>query len=146
MVPEGQEGAENQSFSVHINSAKPCQLDIEKFNEKNCESSSSQKIENAISEEIEEEAKDANSNSVVVQVRGDDVAKHEVNGDGISDGDQKICRICHLGLETSSSEMIKLGCGCKKELGIAHLSCAQTWFKQRGNRYVFVFVNCYMFL
>lgn len=50
---------------------------------------------------------------------------------------EKICRICHLGSEPSSSgssELIQLGCDCRGELGISHRSCAETWFKQRGNR------------
>lgn len=48
----------------------------------------------------------------------------------------KMCRICHLAnWENSNSEiLIQLGCGCKNELGAAHLTCAQTWFKLKGNR------------
>lgn len=54
-----------------------------------------------------------------------------------SKGDElKMCRICHLAnWENSNSEiLIQLGCGCKNELGSSHLSCAQTWFKLKGNR------------
>lgn len=62
-------------------------------------------------------------------------------------GDEKVCRICHLSSEQSlvtdrdedngnnaASKLIQLGCGCKDELGIAHVLCAEAWFKLRGNR------------
>ncbi|GFY99276.1 hypothetical protein Acr_13g0006770 [Actinidia rufa] len=45
---------------------------------------------------------------------------------------EKICRICHLSSE--NMELIQLGCGCKDQLGVSHLHCAQTWFNHRGNR------------
>lgn len=60
---------------------------------------------------------------------------------------EKVCRICHLSSEgsletiavtdvatTTSMDLIQLGCGCKDELGIAHASCAEAWFKLKGNR------------
>lgn len=46
------------------------------------------------------------------------------------------CRICHLGLESESSECgapIELGCSCKGDLGCAHKNCAETWFKIKGD-------------
>ena len=46
--------------------------------------------------------------------------------------EEKICRICHLSSE--NMELIQLGCGCKDQLGVSHLHCAQTWFNHRGNR------------
>ncbi|KAL6993044.1 hypothetical protein U1Q18_011164 [Sarracenia purpurea var. burkii] len=57
----------------------------------------------------------------------------EVKRDGRSSGvggglrAKKVCRICHLGSEISSenSELIRLGCGCKEELGVSHLRCAE---------------------
>ncbi|KAJ4703682.1 putative RING/FYVE/PHD zinc finger superfamily protein [Melia azedarach] len=73
------------------------------------------------------------------------------NGDGkefkeSSDG-ERVCRICHLSSEQppetapttnatsgATSELIRLGCGCKDELGIAHSHCAEAWFKLKGNR------------
>ncbi|KAL6975969.1 hypothetical protein U1Q18_024764 [Sarracenia purpurea var. burkii] len=66
----------------------------------------------------------------------------EVKGGGGSSGAwgglraEKVCRICHLGSENSSenSELIRLGCGCKEELGISHLRCAETWFMHKGSR------------
>ncbi|KAL0906085.1 hypothetical protein M5K25_024547 [Dendrobium thyrsiflorum] len=52
---------------------------------------------------------------------------------------EKICRICHLSSELVGSaeegwELIKIGCGCKEELGIAHRRCAEAWFRVKGNR------------
>uniref|UniRef100_A0A0D9V5A5 RING-CH-type domain-containing protein n=1 Tax=Leersia perrieri TaxID=77586 RepID=A0A0D9V5A5_9ORYZ len=47
------------------------------------------------------------------------------------------CRICHLvpegGVEPWS-EVIRLGCGCKDELGAAHRQCAEAWFRIKGDR------------
>ncbi|KAK7245546.1 hypothetical protein RIF29_40393 [Crotalaria pallida] len=34
----------------------------------------------------------------------------------------------------SSSDLVQLGCACKDELGIAHIHCAEAWFKLKGNR------------
>ncbi|KAJ0018593.1 hypothetical protein Pint_10361 [Pistacia integerrima] len=64
-----------------------------------------------------------------------------------SGNEEKVCRICHLdseqSLETtdatdtvdsSTMDLIHLGCGCKDELGIAHSHCAEAWFKLKGNR------------
>lgn len=51
-----------------------------------------------------------------------------------------ICRICQLSSDQSSEstntkrELIQLGCGCKDELGCAHLYCAEAWFKLKGDR------------
>lgn len=50
---------------------------------------------------------------------------------------ERDCRICHLGLESNSSEFgvgIELGCCCKNDLGAAHKHCAEAWFKIRGNK------------
>ncbi|WVZ68944.1 hypothetical protein U9M48_017815 [Paspalum notatum var. saurae] len=51
------------------------------------------------------------------------------------------CRICHLGPEDggsaaapASNEVIRLGCGCKDELGDAHRQCAEAWFRIKGDR------------
>ncbi|KAG2327888.1 hypothetical protein Bca52824_010616 [Brassica carinata] len=56
---------------------------------------------------------------------------------------QSICRICHFGSDDQtpdrvsgkrvSLELIEIGCKCKNELGLAHLHCAEAWFKLRGN-------------
>ncbi|KAB2087462.1 hypothetical protein ERO13_A04G086300v2 [Gossypium hirsutum] len=50
---------------------------------------------------------------------------------------EKVCRICHLGLESNSHESgvsIELGCSCKDDLAAAHKLCAEAWFKIRGNK------------
>ncbi|KAK7245524.1 hypothetical protein RIF29_40370 [Crotalaria pallida] len=61
---------------------------------------------------------------------------------------ERICRICHLASgqasdstsvgtansAASSSDLVQLGCACKDELGIAHIHCAEAWFKLKGNR------------
>ncbi|KAK2642498.1 hypothetical protein Ddye_024261 [Dipteronia dyeriana] len=59
---------------------------------------------------------------------------------------ERVCRICHLSSEqlsetasdtsfcTTTVELIPIGCGCKDELGIAHIHCAESWFKLKGNR------------
>lgn len=71
------------------------------------------------------------SNQAVVE-RDVEVADHdyyyqENNG-------KSLCRICHTG--TEAAEIINLGCACKLDLGLAHSSCANTWFQPRGNRSV----------
>ncbi|TXG47645.1 hypothetical protein EZV62_026939 [Acer yangbiense] len=60
---------------------------------------------------------------------------------------ERVCRICHLSSEqlsetasdnsvctTTTVELIPIGCGCKDDLGIAHIHCAEAWFKLKGNR------------
>ncbi|KAK0579270.1 hypothetical protein LWI29_023716 [Acer saccharum] len=60
---------------------------------------------------------------------------------------ERVCRICHLSSEqlsetasdnsvctTTTEELIPIGCGCKDDLGIAHIHCAEAWFKLKGNR------------
>ncbi|PUZ54920.1 hypothetical protein GQ55_5G170700 [Panicum hallii var. hallii] len=50
------------------------------------------------------------------------------------------CRICQLGPEDGGgsaapeSEVIRLGCCCKDELGTAHRRCAEAWFRIKGDR------------
>ncbi|KAL6987699.1 hypothetical protein U1Q18_013448 [Sarracenia purpurea var. burkii] len=54
--------------------------------------------------------------------------------------DEKVerdCRICHLSLESTNPDSgiaIELGCSCKEDLAAAHRSCAEAWFKIKGNR------------
>ncbi|KAM0826029.1 hypothetical protein ACQ4PT_069152 [Festuca glaucescens] len=50
------------------------------------------------------------------------------------------CRICHLSPEGGDgpamepgAEVIRLGCGCKEELGDAHRQCAEAWFRIKGD-------------
>ncbi|XP_015580066.1 uncharacterized protein LOC8273468 isoform X2 [Ricinus communis] len=50
---------------------------------------------------------------------------------------ERICRICHLDLETNTHESgipFQLGCSCKDDLGAAHKQCAEAWFKIKGNK------------
>ncbi|XP_042047721.1 uncharacterized protein LOC121793753 [Salvia splendens] len=50
---------------------------------------------------------------------------------------ERDCRICHLGLVSSSPSSgiaIQLGCSCKDDLAAAHRHCAETWFKIKGNK------------
>ncbi|KAJ6707191.1 hypothetical protein OIU85_027533 [Salix viminalis] len=58
---------------------------------------------------------------------------------------ERVCRICQLSSEglleatdatatTNSMDLIQIGCGCKDDLGCAHVYCAETWFKLKGNR------------
>lgn len=76
------------------------------------------------------------------------------DGDGTGGGGfkdncdgEKVCRICHLTSEVlleatdttittsaTSMDLIQLGCGCKNDLGFAHVNCAEAWFKLKGNR------------
>ncbi|CAF2118132.1 hypothetical protein BRARA_C00044 [Brassica rapa] len=54
-----------------------------------------------------------------------------------SSPEEKDCRICHLGLESSRRECgdpMVLGCSCKDDLGYVHKQCAETWFKIKGDK------------
>ncbi|KAJ0228888.1 RING/FYVE/PHD zinc finger superfamily protein [Hirschfeldia incana] len=51
--------------------------------------------------------------------------------------EEKHCRICHLGLDSSRHECgepMVLGCSCKDDSGYVHKQCADTWFKIKGNK------------
>ncbi|KAG9157880.1 hypothetical protein Leryth_000058 [Lithospermum erythrorhizon] len=55
----------------------------------------------------------------------------------VLEGVERDCRICHMGLESTSGEngvAIQLGCSCKDDLAAAHKNCAETWFKIKGNK------------
>ncbi|KAJ6367877.1 hypothetical protein OIU78_000446, partial [Salix suchowensis] len=54
---------------------------------------------------------------------------------------ERVCRICQLSSEgllestdaaatatTNTTDLIQIGCGCKDDLGCAHVYCAETWF------------------
>lgn len=61
----------------------------------------------------------------------------DINCGGFVGENQRVCRICHLSAKEigkNSVELMELGCGCKGELGVAHLHCAEAWFRVRGNR------------
>ncbi|XVF87304.1 hypothetical protein PTKIN_Ptkin18bG0109200 [Pterospermum kingtungense] len=81
--------------------------------------------------------------SCVIDIKGNGGGRRwlEDSWDG-----ERVCRICHLNSEqalestdstsntASAMDLIQLGCGCKDELGIAHIHCAEAWFKLKGNR------------
>ncbi|KAK1286821.1 hypothetical protein QJS10_CPB20g01690 [Acorus calamus] len=59
-------------------------------------------------------------------------------GEDLREGEEMVCRICHLSWERKTDgldSLMSLGCGCKNDLGIAHGHCAEAWFKIKGNRY-----------
>lgn len=61
-----------------------------------------------------------------------------MGGGGENCDGERICRICHLSYQEDpdapKTELILLGCGCKDDLGSAHVHCAEAWFKLKGNR------------
>ncbi|RYQ82036.1 hypothetical protein Ahy_B10g100611 isoform A [Arachis hypogaea] len=81
-------------------------------------------------------------NSCVIDIRCTNHKRFSESSEG-----ERICRICHLASGRSSdatavgtangatsTDLIQLGCSCKDELGIAHVHCAEAWFKLKGNR------------
>ncbi|XP_073309264.1 uncharacterized protein [Primulina huaijiensis] len=61
----------------------------------------------------------------------------DVNCNDAMGDNQRVCRICHLSAKESGKSLtglIELGCRCTGELGVAHLDCAEAWFRVRGNR------------
>lgn len=64
--------------------------------------------------------------------------ERELESCSIDVENERICRICHLSAEESGNkgvvDLMELGCGCKGELAVAHLPCAEAWFKVKGNR------------
>ncbi|XP_014517756.1 uncharacterized protein LOC106775190 [Vigna radiata var. radiata] len=100
---------------------------------------------NFTSMKVPEGASETDKNSCVIDIKCSSRKKVSENSEG-----EQICRICHLasvqpsdeneatvGPAASSatcSDLIQLGCACKDELGIAHVHCAEAWFKLKGNR------------
>ncbi|KAL1567434.1 E3 ubiquitin-protein ligase MARCHF8-like [Salvia divinorum] len=98
----------------------------------------------------EDKSNSSNSEAATRDEIGDSNAKSKMEGeskcpshvidvkcDGLSGENQRVCRICHLNAKESGKntvELTELGCGCKGELGVAHLHCAEAWFRVRGNR------------
>ncbi|KAK7302965.1 hypothetical protein RJT34_13862 [Clitoria ternatea] len=82
-------------------------------------------------------------NSCVIDIKCSSRKKFYENSDS-----ERICRICLLASGqpsdstmtvgtasiATSADLIQLGCACKDELGIAHVHCAEAWFKLKGNR------------
>ncbi|XP_020232364.1 uncharacterized protein LOC109812738 [Cajanus cajan] len=85
---------------------------------------------------------ETDKSSCVIDIKCSSRKKSYENSEG-----EKICRICHLASvqpsdettvgttsSATSADLILLGCACKDELGIAHVHCAEAWFRLKGNR------------
>ncbi|KAL2340985.1 hypothetical protein Fmac_008925 [Flemingia macrophylla] len=85
---------------------------------------------------------ETDKNSCVIDIQCSSRKNSYENSEG-----EKICRICHLASVQPSDEttvgttsiaitadLIQLGCACKYELGVAHVHCAEAWFRLKGNR------------
>lgn len=86
---------------------------------------------------------DANSAQPVVDFSGSDVDVEKGWGssnmkqvDGEEERPGICCRVCHLTADRSpaAGDVIKLGCACRDDLGLAHQHCAEKWFKIKGDR------------
>jgi len=104
---------------------------------------------NFASMKVPEGASETDKQSCVIDIKCSSRKKFSENSEG-----GQICRICHLASvhpldesettvgpaasSATSSDLIQLGCACKDELGIAHVHCAEAWFKLKGNRYMFL--------
>ncbi|RDX94519.1 hypothetical protein CR513_23087, partial [Mucuna pruriens] len=95
-----------------------------------------------VSMKAPKEVSETEDNSCVIDIMCSSHKKFYENSEG-----ERICRICHLtsgqpldetaaGTANSaiSADLIQLGCACKDELGIAHVHCAEAWFRLKGNR------------
>ncbi|KAK7412464.1 hypothetical protein VNO78_03928 [Psophocarpus tetragonolobus] len=94
-----------------------------------------------VSMKAPEGVSETDKNSCVIDIKCSCQKVYE-NSEG-----ERICRICHLtslqpsdettvgtASSATSADLIHLGCACKDELGIAHVHCAEAWFKLKGNR------------
>ncbi|ESW08973.1 hypothetical protein PHAVU_009G090000 [Phaseolus vulgaris] len=95
-----------------------------------------------VSMKAAKEVSETDKSSCVIDIKCSSHKKLYENSEG-----ETICRICHLTSGQSSDvtifgtansatslDLIQLGCACKDELGIAHVHCAEAWFKLKGNR------------
>lgn len=96
-------------------------MEVDK-NSRNREESKKSEVENGDSR--------GKKGDVVVDVNDDNGRSRN------SDDQENLCRICHFSDDdsTGGSELIKLGCDCRGELGLSHRNCADAWFLQKGNR------------
>ncbi|KZV43154.1 hypothetical protein F511_07969 [Dorcoceras hygrometricum] len=71
-----------------------------------------------------------------IDIKVDAVNGTVPGGSETSSKAERVCRICHLGAESSSegSELLELGCDCRGELGWSHRHCADAWFWHKGDR------------
>ncbi|KAG8385415.1 hypothetical protein BUALT_Bualt03G0043000 [Buddleja alternifolia] len=87
-----------------------------------------------------DDSADSNAKSNMAKMEKEDKCSSisiDVNSDEFVGENQRVCRICHLSAKESGNsllELMELGCGCKGELGVAHLHCAEAWFRVKGNR------------
>ncbi|MED6155067.1 hypothetical protein PIB30_002279 [Stylosanthes scabra] len=85
---------------------------------------------------------ETDKNSYVIDIKRGNPKRFSESSEG-----ERICRICHLASGrpsdasavgtangATSDDLVPLGCACKDELGIAHIHCAEAWFKLKGNR------------
>ena len=99
-----------------------------------------------VSMKAAKEVSETDKSSCVIDIKCGSHKKLYENSEG-----ETICRICHLtsghspdvtivgtANSATSVDLIQLGCACKDELGIAHVHCAEAWFKLKGNRYLFL--------
>ncbi|KAK7306514.1 hypothetical protein VNO77_44461 [Canavalia gladiata] len=97
---------------------------------------------NLVSMKAPKGVSETDKNSCVIDIKCSSRKRFYENSEG-----ERICRICHLASGQSSdsttvgtansdtsADLIQLGCACKDELGIAHVHCAEAWFKLKGNR------------
>ncbi|CAJ1973675.1 unnamed protein product [Sphenostylis stenocarpa] len=95
-----------------------------------------------VSTKAPKEVSEIDKSSCVIDIKCSSHKKLYENSEG-----ETICRICHLtsgqssdatiigtANSATSADLIQLGCSCKDELGIAHVHCAEAWFKLKGNR------------
>ncbi|CAA7019065.1 unnamed protein product [Microthlaspi erraticum] len=95
----------------------------------------------AVHEEVED--KEAESDTSAKAKEKKEFHMVDMSGGGEESEEQRICRICHFGSDQTpdrvscgkpvSPDLVEIGCACKNELGLAHLHCAEAWFKLRGN-------------
>ncbi|XP_061342719.1 uncharacterized protein LOC133288902 [Gastrolobium bilobum] len=93
---------------------------------------------NLLSMKAQKGMSETDKNSFVIDMKSSSRKGFCENSEG-----ERICRICHLAPDATtvgsansatSADLIQLGCACKDELGIAHIHCAEAWFKLKGNR------------
>lgn len=65
----------------------------------------------------------------------------ELSNQALHDAEERLalrrCRICFEGEQGEQGEpgepLLQLSCSCRGEMGLVHATCANTWFRKRGN-------------